>query len=159
MHRSNVTNTFAHEHLLPSNAINTSSQAHNALEIELWGAPDSKIDPQEEELLKKVVLYGREVEVDLLEDDHEEEELDDEVDIQYLTEQLDDTKHELKVQRDVVRQAKAEREKTEAEKNELKKQKESERSDLEAKIKSLEEKAKTDAETIKKLKSSVCEIM
>ena len=130
--------------------------AHNALEIELWGAPDSKIDPHEEELLKRVILYGKEIEIDLLESNAEEEELDDEIDLKYLTEQLDDTKHELKVQRDHVRQAKAEREKTETEKRELVKQKEAERSELEAKIKSLEEKARVDAEAIKKLKSGIC---
>ncbi|GMH75543.1 hypothetical protein TL16_g06796 [Triparma laevis f. inornata] len=134
--------------------------SHNALEIELWGAPDSKIDPEEEERSKQVVLVGECIEIDVKEIEDEEED-EEELDIAFLNEQLDDTRHELKVQRDVVKQAKAEREKADKEKERLEKAKAEEKSEFEGKIKELEEKARKDKEAIEKLKagSGICLVM
>ena len=135
--------------------------SHSALEIELWGAPDSKIDPEDEAMVKQVVQVGELIEFDLREAlEHQDEEDDEEVDIAFLNEQLDDTKHELKVQRDVVKQAKAEREKADKEKLQVEEQKEKLKKELEEKIRALEDKAKKDADAIAKLKASnICSVM
>ena len=79
--------------------------AHNALEVELWGAPDSKIEIGDHPSAK--AKYGDEIQIDETSSSAvPAEEEEEEVDVAFLNEQLEDSKHELKVLREVGRQEK-----------------------------------------------------
>ena len=79
--------------------------SHNAVEIELWGAPESLVKEGQGDA-KEATPVGEEIEADVLEEGaaaaHEDEE-GGEQDVGHLHDRVEDLEHELKVAKDVAK--------------------------------------------------------
>ena len=82
--------------------------SHDALEIEIWGAPENAITAAEayDQSMHAHYVIGEVIEIDLVaKADIQIDE--DEADVNFLTEQLDEVTQELKVQKEVAKEEKA----------------------------------------------------
>jgi hypothetical protein len=135
--------------------------AHNALEVEVWGAPDSKV---EESDAGGEAEYGDVIALDV---EIKEEALvgggaidDDELDVAFLNEQLEDSRHELKMQKELGKKERDRRDILVKELEEKKREIELNGKEMDKKLKGLEEEKELMKQEIKKLKGSkVCSVM
>ena len=135
--------------------------SHNALEVEVWGAPDSKVEEKEvsgEAEYGDIIALDEEIQVEALAGGGAID--DDELDVAFLNEQLEDSRHELKMQKEL---SKKEKDKRDSLLKELeKKQREIDKNgkEMEMKLKGLEEEKAKMIEEMNKLKGSkVCSVM